>query len=86
MVFAEYATVGYLAKRIQMRMNRFLALQKIVEQKNTEQKKFVNGGPDGGQAPKQAVSCITLMETVVLNMSYTSIFMKFCSHDYFCYN
>ncbi|KAK9884409.1 hypothetical protein WA026_007255 [Henosepilachna vigintioctopunctata] len=57
MVFAsllEYATVGYLAKRIQMRMNRFMALQKIVEQKNTEQKKFVNGGPDGGQAPKQA--------------------------------
>lgn len=53
MVFAsllEYATVGYLAKRIQMRMNRYMAIQKIVEQK-----KFVNGGPDGSHAPKQAV-------------------------------
>lgn len=36
MVFAsllEYATVGYMAKRIQMRKNRFLALQKMAEQK-----------------------------------------------------
>ncbi|XP_025404820.1 gamma-aminobutyric acid receptor subunit beta-like isoform X2 [Sipha flava] len=36
MVFAsllEYATVGYMAKRIQMRKNRFLAIQKIAEQK-----------------------------------------------------
>ncbi|KAJ8979242.1 hypothetical protein NQ317_014605 [Molorchus minor] len=29
----EYATVGYMAKRIQMRKNRFLAIQKIAEQK-----------------------------------------------------
>ncbi|KAL3277950.1 hypothetical protein HHI36_013290 [Cryptolaemus montrouzieri] len=59
MVFAsllEYATVGYLAKRIQMRMNRFMAIQKMLEQK-----KFVNGGQDGGggHAPKQAVSKMT---------------------------
>ena len=31
--FTEYATVGYRAKRIQMRKNRFLALQKMAEQK-----------------------------------------------------
>lgn len=31
--FIEYATVGYMAKRIQMRKNRFLAIQKIAEQK-----------------------------------------------------
>ncbi|XP_065211347.1 gamma-aminobutyric acid receptor subunit beta-like isoform X2 [Planococcus citri] len=36
MVFAsllEYATVGYMAKRLQMRKNRILALQKLVEQR-----------------------------------------------------
>ncbi|XP_027838735.2 gamma-aminobutyric acid receptor subunit beta-like isoform X2 [Aphis gossypii] len=38
MVFAsllEYATVGYMAKRIQMRKNRFLAIQKMAEQKKS---------------------------------------------------
>ncbi|KAG5896202.1 hypothetical protein JTB14_006650 [Gonioctena quinquepunctata] len=52
MVFAsllEYATVGYMAKRIQMRKNRFLAIQKIAEQKKLN----VDGGPDGDHAPKQ---------------------------------
>ncbi|XP_071050472.1 gamma-aminobutyric acid receptor subunit beta isoform X5 [Onthophagus taurus] len=51
MVFAsllEYATVGYMAKRIQMRKNRFLAIQKIAEQK-----KLNVDGPDGDHAPKQ---------------------------------
>ena len=32
----EYASVGYMAKRIQMRKNRFLALQKMAEQKKSE--------------------------------------------------
>ena len=32
----EYASVGYMAKRIQMRKNRFLALQKMAEQKKNE--------------------------------------------------
>lgn len=41
-VFTEYATVGYMAKRIQMRKNRFLAIQKIAEQKK--------GGGGGGGA------------------------------------
>ncbi|XP_066250706.1 gamma-aminobutyric acid receptor subunit beta isoform X2 [Euwallacea similis] len=51
MVFAsllEYATVGYMAKRIQMRKNRFLAIQKIAEQKKLN----VDGGPDD-HMPKQ---------------------------------
>lgn len=48
----EYATVGYLAKRIQMRKNRFLAIQKIAEQKKLN----VDGGPDSDHAPKQTVS------------------------------
>lgn len=39
----EYATVGYMAKRIQMRKNRFLAIQKIAEQK----KGGGGGGHDG---------------------------------------
>lgn len=47
----EYATVGYMAKRIQMRKNRFLAIQKIAEKKlNAE------SGGDGDHAPKQTVS------------------------------
>ncbi len=32
----EYASVGYMAKRIQMRKNRFLAIQKMAEQKKNE--------------------------------------------------
>ena len=35
-IFIEYASVGYMAKRIQMRKNRFLALQKMAEQKKNE--------------------------------------------------
>ncbi|XP_052123214.1 gamma-aminobutyric acid receptor subunit beta isoform X7 [Frankliniella occidentalis] len=52
MVFAsllEYATVGYMAKRIQMRKNRFLAIQKIAEQK----KAGAEMPPEGEHAPKQ---------------------------------
>lgn len=30
--WTEYATVGYMAKRIQMRKNRFMAIQKLAEQ------------------------------------------------------
>lgn len=51
-IISEYATVGYMAKRIQMRKNRFLAIQKIAEQK----KLGVDGGPDSDHAPKQTVS------------------------------
>lgn len=40
-----------MAKRIQMRKNRFLAIQKIAEQK-----KLNVDGPDGEHAPKQTVS------------------------------
>lgn len=40
-----------MAKRIQMRKNRFLAIQKIAEQK-----KMAIDGPDGDHAPKQTVS------------------------------
>lgn len=55
-VFAEYATVGYMAKRIQMRKNRF---QKIAESMKTARE---NPGPPGvpgdhgDHAPKQTVS------------------------------
>lgn len=49
----EYATVGYMAKRIQMRKNRFLAIQKIAEQKNIN----IDGSAiEGDHAPKQTVS------------------------------
>lgn len=32
----EYACVGYTAKRIQLRKNRFLAVQKLAEEKKEE--------------------------------------------------
>jgi len=62
MVFAsliEYASVGYMAKRIQMRKNRFLALQKMAEQKKNEAMNASNaamtdgGPPDHHGMPKQ---------------------------------
>ncbi|KAJ9574791.1 hypothetical protein L9F63_008055, partial [Diploptera punctata] len=63
MVFAsllEYATVGYMAKRIQMRKNRFLAIQKIAEQKKAgmDAAHAPPPGPpgEGDHAPKQTVS------------------------------
>jgi hypothetical protein len=56
----EYATVGYMAKRIQMRKNRFLAIQKIAEQKKAglEAAHVAPPGPpgEGDHAPKQTVS------------------------------
>ncbi|XP_039287195.1 gamma-aminobutyric acid receptor subunit beta isoform X1 [Nilaparvata lugens] len=62
MVFAsllEYATVGYMAKRIQMRKNRFMAIQKIAEQKQKEAA-HPPGHPGHGDpqdhAPKQTAT------------------------------
>ena len=58
----EYASVGYMAKRIQMRKNRFLALQKMAEQKKNEAMNASNaamtdgGPPDHHGMPKQTVS------------------------------
>ncbi|XP_073974603.1 resistant to dieldrin isoform X1 [Rhodnius prolixus] len=55
MVFAsllEYATVGYMAKRIQMRKNRFLAIQKLAEQKSKSLDAHPGPG-DADHAPKQ---------------------------------
>jgi len=53
----EYACVGYTAKRIQLRKNRFLAVQKLAEEKKAEALKQMNSlpqeldlkrhGPDG---------------------------------------
>ncbi|XP_073974611.1 resistant to dieldrin isoform X9 [Rhodnius prolixus] len=57
MVFAsllEYATVGYMAKRIQMRKNRFLAIQKLAEQKSKSLDAHPGPG-DADHAPKQTV-------------------------------
>ena len=62
MIFSEYASVGYMAKRIQMRKNRFLALQKMAEQKKNEAMNATNaamndnGPPDHHGIPKQTVS------------------------------
>lgn len=63
MVFAsllEYAAVGYMAKRIQMRKSRFMAIQKIAEQKSKANMEAQHGpaGPPGDldhAGPKQTV-------------------------------
>ena len=53
-MISEYATVGYMAKRIQMRKSHFMAIQKIAEQKS---KQGLEGHPgDSDHAPKQTVS------------------------------
>ncbi len=61
-LLSEYASVGYMAKRIQMRKNRFLALQKMAEQKKNDAMgmgmptaALNNGGPDQPGMPKQTV-------------------------------
>ncbi|KAG5677404.1 hypothetical protein PVAND_007165 [Polypedilum vanderplanki] len=51
MVFAsllEYATVGYMAKRIQMRKQRFMAIQKIAEQKKIQVDNAQQNNPPSG--------------------------------------
>nr|XP_018901515.1 PREDICTED: gamma-aminobutyric acid receptor subunit beta isoform X1 [Bemisia tabaci] len=56
MVFAsllEYATVGYMAKRIQMRKNRFMAIQKLQADQKKGVEAHVSGvGGDDHQATK----------------------------------
>lgn len=55
-----------MAKRIQMRKNRFLAIQKIAEQKKLN----VDGGPDGDHAPKQTVSSRPVGQNMALQYIY----------------
>lgn len=65
---AEYASVGYMAKRIQMRKNRFLAIQKMAEQKKNEALHASNANINdasnnldlGPGLPKQTVSLLLL--------------------------
>ena len=59
----EYASVGYMAKRIQMRKNRFLAIQKMAEQKKNEALHASNANINNDSnnldlGPKQTVSRI----------------------------
>ena len=66
---AEYASVGYMAKRIQMRKNRFLAIQKMAEQKKNEALHASNANINdasnnldlGPGLPKQTVSPFLLL-------------------------
>ena len=77
-VFVEYATVGYMAKRIQMRKNRF---QKIAESMKTARE---NPGPPGvpgdhgDHAPKQTVSVISTNLSRPVRLSFR--LECFCCH------
>ena len=69
----EYASVGYMAKRIQMRKNRFLAIQKMAEQKKNEALHASNANINNDSnnldlGPKQTVSPI-LRRIKLLNSS-----------------
>lgn len=66
-VFVEYATVGYMAKRLQMRKGRVLQLQRLVERKSTMpdygrsstmygRPSFCGSQYDCDHTPKQTVS------------------------------
>ena len=87
MLVAEYASVGYMAKRIQMRKNRFLAIQKMAEQKKNEALHASNANINdasnnldlGPGLPKQTVSllqCITFSNT---RLRTCSTFRYLCS-------
>ena len=67
-LFLEYASVGYMAKRIQMRKNRFLAIQKMAEQKKNEALHASNANINdatnldlGPGLPKQTVSLFSIL-------------------------
>ena len=87
LLVAEYASVGYMAKRIQMRKNRFLAIQKMAEQKKNEALHASNANINdasnnldlGPGLPKQTVSllqCITFSNT---RLRTCSTFRYLCS-------
>ena len=63
MIFSEYASVGYMSKKIQMQKNRILALRKMAEQKKLNEAMNAtntamndNGPPDHHGIAKQNVS------------------------------
>jgi hypothetical protein len=69
---AEYASVGYMAKRIQMRKNRFLAIQKMAEQKKNEALHSSNANIHeatnmelASNMPKQTVSFLCFFKCTV---------------------
>ena len=67
----EYASVGYMAKRIQMRKNRFLAIQKMAEQKKNEALHASNANINNDSnnldlGPKQTVSPFLKIKTLKL--------------------
>lgn len=57
--FSEYAAVGYLGKRIQMRKSRIMQLQKMIEQRKAQHLELSHEPPDAANhAPKQTVSSL----------------------------
>lgn len=76
-VSSEYATVGYMAKRIQMRKSRILAMRKIAEDKKKEA--LDPGQPSAPNEsdivtlPKQTVSLVLslFVFSLVITINYT---------------
>lgn len=69
-VSSEYATVGYMAKRIQMRKSRILAMRKIAEDKKKE-------ALDPGQpsAPNESDIVTLPKQTVSLVLSLSCFYL-----------
>ncbi len=68
LIVSEYASVGYIAKRIQMRKNRFLAMQKVAAEKKSEANSVESHPPamppqptDHNGIPKQTVSVDSIL-------------------------
>ena len=57
LVCAEYAAVGYIAKRIEMRKKRYQNLQKLAEQRRAA---MAASGPDGEAASTVAKSHVII--------------------------
>lgn len=66
-MYVEYAAVGYIAKRIEMRKKRYMNLQKLAEQRRAAMAASNNSGPDG--------------ETSTVAKSHVSIKMNYITNN-----
>ena len=91
-VCAEYASVGYMAKRIQMRKNRFLAIQKMAEQKKNEALHASNANINdasnnldlGPGLPKQTVSLFNALIDAFVQKNHTTQDFRSTFRSYLC--
>ena len=84
---SEYASVGYMAKRIQMRKNRFLAIQKMAEQKKNEALHASNANINNESnnidlGPKQTVSTKPDIKYVFCHSAFLFLWNQYFWHKW----